>query len=336
MTSLPEEGRGRSEDRPSDTGQTRGMDDEMRFDGKVVVITGAGRGLGREYASLFAARGASVVVNDLGVAITDTGDGGEAPATNPADEVVAELTGAGGSAVANHDTIATPEGGEAIVATALEHFGRVDVVVNNAGQVRLQPFGEFPDDHIDTVISTQLKGALHVSRPAWRAMQGQGGGRIVNVSSGAAFNGVPNGTVYGMAKMGVIGLTRQMATEGASWGIGVDVVAPYAKTRIGTGFGPIPWSDELGEWLHPRLVAPLVGWLAHESCPVSGECFSVGGGHVARVSLVVNEGYVDRDATIESFAAHFEEVMGGPTTEVSPSASPVMARMLGGFRGPTA
>jgi NAD(P)-dependent dehydrogenase (short-subunit alcohol dehydrogenase family) len=307
---------------------------ELRFDGKVVVITGAGRGLGREYALLLAARGARVVVNDLGVAISDTDGSGDAPAVNPADEVVAEITGNGGEAVANHDTIATTEGGEAIVTSALDAFGRVDIVVNNAGQVRLQPFGAFPDEHIETVLATQLRGTLNVSRPAWRAMQAQGGGRFVNVSSGAAFNGVPNGAVYGMAKMGVIGLTRQMAVEGAPLGITTNVVAPYAKTRAGTGFGPIPWSDELGDWLHPRKVAPVVAWLAHDSCPANGECFSVGAGHVARVSLAVNEGFVDRDLTPESVAAAAEQILGGPTTEVSPFASPVMGAMLTGFTGP--
>lgn len=309
--------------------------DEMRFDDRVVVITGAGRGLGREYALLLASRGARVVVNDLGVAITDTGEGGEAPTANPADEVVAEIVAAGGEAVANHDTIATTSGGEAIVATALDTWGRVDVVVNNAGQVRLQPFATFADDHLDTVLDTQLRGTINVSRPAWRWMADHGGGRIVNVSSGAAFGGVPDGSVYGMAKLGVVGLTRQLSVEGAPLGIAVNVIAPYAKTRPGTGFGPIPWSDELAEWLHPRLVAPLVGWLAHADCPVTGECFSVGAGHVARVSLAVNDGYLDRDATIESIAVHLDEVTGGPTTEVTPTASPVMARMFGGYRGPT-
>jgi NAD(P)-dependent dehydrogenase (short-subunit alcohol dehydrogenase family) len=310
--------------------------DEMRFDDRVVVITGAGRGLGREYALLLASRGARVVVNDLGVAITDTGEGGEAPTTNPADEVVAEIAAAGGQAVANHDTIATTSGGEAIVATALDTWGRVDVVVNNAGQVRLAPFGTFADDHLDTVLDTQLRGTVNVSRPAWRWMAENGGGRIVNVSSGAAFGGVPDGSVYGMAKLGVVGLARQLSVEGAPLGIAVNVIAPYAKTRPGTGFGPIPWSDELAEWLHPRLVAPLVGWLAHADCPVTGECFSVGAGHVARVSLAVNEGYLDRDATIESIAAHLDDVTGGPTTEVTPTTSTVMARMFGGYRGPTA
>ena len=236
--------------------------------------------------------------------------------------------------MANHDTIATTDGGRAIVATALDAWGTVDVVVNNAGQVRLHDFADFPDEHIQTLLSTQLGGALNVGRAAWPVMGANGGGRIVNVSSGAAFNGVPGGTVYGMTKMGVVGLTRQQAVEGAAVGIAVNVIAPFAKTRLGTGFGPIPWSEELGEWLHPRKVAPLVGWLAHESCPATGECFSVGAGHVARVSLAVNAGYVDRDATIESIAANADAILGGPTTEITSTSASMMAAMMGGFDGP--
>jgi NAD(P)-dependent dehydrogenase (short-subunit alcohol dehydrogenase family) len=228
---------------------------ELRFDGKVAIVTGAGRGLGREYALQLAARGALVVVNDLGVAISDTDGSGDAPAVNPADEVVAEIVAAGGEAVANHDTIATVEGGQAIVATALEAFGSLDVVVNNAGQVRMQPFADFPDEHVATVIGTQLLGTLNVSRPAWRAMAASGGGRFVNVSSGAAYGGFENSSVYSMSKAGVIGLTIAMANEGESAGIAANVVAPYAKTRPGTGFGPIPWSEGLAEWLPPA------GWL---------------------------------------------------------------------------
>src|SRR6185436_9094346 len=188
---------------------------ELRFDGKVAVVTGSGRNLGREYALLLASRGARVVVNDFGVAISDTDGSGEAPSVNPADDVVREIADAGGEAVANHDSVATAKGGRAIVQTALEAFGRVDVVVNNAGQVRMAPFAEFSDDLTDTVIDTQLRGVLNVSRPAWRAMTESGadggGGRFVNVSSGAAFGGVPDGSVYSMAKMGVVGLTRAMA-----------------------------------------------------------------------------------------------------------------------------
>jgi len=305
--------------------------EKLRFNGSVAVITGAGRGLGREYALLLAARGARVVVNDFGVAISDTDDSGEPPATNPADEVVAEILAAGGEAVASYDTVATTEGGESIIQTALDAFGAVDIVVNNAGQVRMQPFGNFPEEHIATVVSTQLLGTLNVSRPAWRSMQNSGGGRIINVSSGAGYGGFTDSTVYSMAKAGVIGLTIAMANEGEAAGIAVNVIAPYAKTRIGTGFGPIPWSEDLAEWLHPRLVAPVVVWLAHPSCAVSGQCFAVGAGHVARVAFAVNEGFTDRDLTPESVAMHAAELATPPTFEIGGVASPLMPNMMSGY-----
>lgn len=307
--------------------------DTLTFDGAVAVITGAGRGLGREYALLLASRGAKVVVNDLGVAISDVDDGGEAPPVNPADEVVAEITAAGGAAVASHDSVATVEGANAIVRTAVEAFGTVDICVNNAGQVRMQPFANFPDEHIDTVISTQLLGTLNVGRAAWRVMQENGGGRIINVSSGAGYGGFENSSVYSMAKAGVIGLTIAMAKEGESAGIGVNVIAPYAKTRRGTGFGSIPWSEDLGEWLHPRKVAPLVVWLAHRSCTVSGQCFAVGAGHVARVAFAVNDGFTDRNLTPELVAAHVEEITQLPTRPTEGPESPLMASMMGGYSG---
>jgi NAD(P)-dependent dehydrogenase (short-subunit alcohol dehydrogenase family) len=309
------------------------VSDELRFDGKCVVVTGAGRNLGREYALLFAARGARVLVNDLGIGISDTDGVADAPTRNPADDVVAEIVAAGGDAIANHDTIATPEGGRAIVDAALDAFGTVDVVVNNAGQVRMAPFTELTEAQLDAVIDTQLRGALNVSRPAWAVMAERGGGRFVNVSSGAAFGGVPGGAVYGMAKMGVIGLTLAMASEGRDAGIAANVIAPYAKTRPETGFGPFPASAELNEWLHPRLVAPLVGWLAHEACPVTGECFSAGGGHYARVSLEIAHGLVDRDATVETIAAGAAEILDSPRTPVGGAqGSAAMRRMFEGFR----
>ncbi len=306
---------------------------ELRFDGKVVVVTGAGRGLGREYALLLAARGAMVVVNDLGVAISDTDGSGEAPPVNPADEVVAEIVGGGGAAVANHDSVATVEGGEAIVATALDAFGALDVVVNNAGQVRMQPFADFPDEHVATVIATQLLGTLNVSRPAWRVMAERGGGRFVTVSSGAAYGGFAGSTVYSMAKAGVIGLTGAMAAEGHRLGIVANAVAPYAKTRPGTGFGSIPWSEGLAEWLHPRKVAPLVAWLAHESCDVTGQCYAVGAGHVARVAFAVNDGFTDRELTPESVAEHAGALAAPTTSPATGPGSPLMAQMMDGFAG---
>jgi NAD(P)-dependent dehydrogenase (short-subunit alcohol dehydrogenase family) len=306
---------------------------ELRFDGKVAIVTGSGRNLGREYALLLASRGARVVVNDFGVAISDTDGSGEVPAANPADDVVREIVDAGGEAVASRDSVATAEGGRAIVQTALDAYGRVDVVVNNAGQVRMAPFADFSDDLTATVIDTQLRGVLNVSRPAWRAMADSGApGRFVNVSSGAAFGGVPDGSVYSMAKMGVVGLTRAMASEGRAAGIAANVISPSAKTRQGTGFGPIPWSPELAEWLHPRLVAPLVGWLAHDACPLTGEWFTVGGGHVARVGITVTEGYLDRDATVETIAAHVDEIMESPATPLGGGGGE-MSKMMRDYPG---
>jgi len=307
---------------------------KLRFDDKVVVVTGAGRNLGREYALAFAERGACVVVNDLGVGISDSDGEAVQPLTNPADDVVAEIKSAGGQAVANYDSIATPEGGRNIVTCALDAFGRVDVIVNNAGQVRMAPFEDFPEESIDALINTQLRGTLNVSRPAWKWMKEHGGGRIVNVSSGAAFGGVPNGSVYAMAKMGVIGLTRGMASEGAPLGIASNVVVPYAKTRLGTSFGPIPWSPELGDWLSPSLVAPLVVWLSHSECPLNGETLSVGAGWQAGMNISMAAGFSDRDCTVESIQENIETLMGAPHSPVTAFSSSAIKNLLGGFRIP--
>ncbi len=307
----------------------------MRFDNRVVVVTGAGRNLGREYALALAQRGAAVVVNDLGVGLSDTDGRAEDPTTNPADEVVAEILAAGGRAVANRDTVSTPVGGRSIVECALDSFGRIDVIVNNAGQVRMDDFGEFPEESVDALIDTQLRGALNVSRPAWKHMAGNGGGRFVNVSSGAAFGGVPNGVVYAMAKMGTIGLTFGMASEGRSLGISANVVVPYAKTRPGTSFGPIPWSSELGAWLDPALVAPLVVYLSHESCPLTGEVLSVGAGWQAGVSLRMVDGYRNRNATPEDIRDNSESLLRGHERTVDPFRSPAMRHLLDGFDVPS-
>lgn len=307
--------------------------DSCRFDGSVVLVTGAGRNLGREYALAFAERGAKVIVNDLGVGISDSDGLAEAPSINPADEVVEFITSTGGEAVANYASVASSEGGRAMVECALDTYGRLDVVINNAGQVRMAPFDEIPETSIDALIDTQLRGVLNVSRPAWSWMKGHGGGRFVNVSSGAAFGGVPDGAVYAMAKMGVIGLTRGMASEGASLGIATNVVVPYAKTRPGTPFGPIPWSEELGAWLSPHLVAPLVVWLGHRSCPLNGETLCVGAGWQGAVHMSLSDGWADRHLTPEGIADHLGEIMDAPTTPLTAFQSSAVRRMMAGFGG---
>ncbi len=306
----------------------------MRFDGRVAIVTGAGRNLGREYAVALANRGAHVVVNDLGVGISDSDGDAPAPPSNPAFAVVDEILAAGGSAIANTDSVATSNGGRAMVQAAIDAFGTVDIVVNNAGQVRMAPFAELPDASIDALIDTQLRGPLNVGRPAWEVMAAKGYGRIINVSSGAAFGGVPGGSAYGMAKMGTVGLTRGMASEARKLGIRVNVVAPYAKTRPGSGMGPWPWSAELADWLHPRFVAPLVLYLAHEDCAANGEWFTVGAGHVARVGLNITDGVIERDAEPEWIGANLAAILTGEQHALDLQSPGPMPSMMRGFGPP--
>ena len=303
---------------------------ELRWDGRVAVVTGAGRNLGRAYARLLAARGARVVVNDLGVPISDTDGAGEAPAVNPAQTVVDEIVADGGDAVLSTDSVATPEGGEAITARAIDAFGRLDIVINNAGVVRQAPFADYDADLLDDELASQIGGHFNVSRAAWPILVAAGYGRILNLSSGAGLWGVAGMTGYAAAKMGVVGLTRALALEGAQHHIAVNVVAPCAKTRPG-GFGPIPESPALHAWLSMEQVAPVVAWLVHEDCDVSGECFSVGGGYIGRVAIAVNEGWRDRPLTPESVRDHWATVMrDGPWTPLAPGAGD-LDRMLRGF-----
>jgi NAD(P)-dependent dehydrogenase (short-subunit alcohol dehydrogenase family) len=308
-----------------------GEDEELRWDGRVAVITGAGRNLGREYALLLASRGAKVVVNDLGIAISDTDGSGDAPAENPAHAVVTEIRAAGGEAIANTGDVTSAAGGEAIVGAALGEWGRVDVLINNAGVVRQAPFEDYGPELTAPVFASQLDGHFNVSRPAWRAMKEQGFGRILNLSSGAGLWGVPQMAGYSTAKMGIVGLTRALAQEGAAHGIAVNAMAPNAKTRPG-GFGPIPASPQLHEWLSLDVVAAVAVWLVHETCTVTGECFTVGGGYVGRVMVAVNDGWRgERPLTPESVRAGWADVMAdGPWTPL-PAGSGDIGRMLEGF-----
>ena len=271
---------------------------DLGFDGRVAIITGAGGGLGREHALLLASRGARVVVNDLGGSVA--GEGGD---TGPADRVAREINGAGGEAVADTHSVATPEGGEAIVATALEHFGRVDIVVNNAGILRDKTFHNMTSDLLDPVIDVHLKGAFHVTRPAWVKMREQSYGRVVNTSSNSGILGNFGQSNYGAAKMGLVGLTRVLAVEGAKYNIKVNAIAPVAKTRM---------TEELlgsmGDKIEPALVSPLVAFLAHEDCPVTGEVYSAAGGRIARFFIGLTHGYYNPHLSVEDVRDHLAEI----------------------------
>lgn len=302
----------------------------VRFDDRVVVVTGAGRNLGRRYALDLAARGAQVVVNDLGVVLSDTDGTGVPPPRNPAFDVVDEITAAGGVAVANTDSVSDPGGADALVRAALDAFGRLDAVINNAGVVRQAPVGEQTAAVYGPVVASQIHGHLEVTRAAWPALVESGKGRILNVSSGAGLWGVAGMTAYATAKMAVVGLTRALALEGRAVGIGVNVIAPSAKTRPG-GFGPIPASPRLHDWMSAEEVSPLALWLVHPDCETTGECFSVGGGYVGRVVISVNEGFHGRPLSPEGLRDHWDIVVAdGPWTTL-PAGSGDVVRMLDGY-----
>jgi NAD(P)-dependent dehydrogenase (short-subunit alcohol dehydrogenase family) len=271
---------------------------DLGFDGKVAIITGAGGGLGRAHALDLARRGALVVANDLGGSVDGTGSGSTA-----AQAVVDEITAAGGEAVANYDSVATPEGGRAVVQTALDAWGRVDIIINNAGILRDASFKNMDADKVDPVLDVHLRGAFNVTQPAWETMREQGYGRIVNTSSGAGVFGNFGQTNYGAAKMGLVGLTRVLAVEGAKSNIKANAIAPVAKTRMTEDIlGPV------ADKLLPEMVTPVVAFLAHESCPTSGEVFSVGGGRVARVFIAVTRGITETALTAETVRDRFDEI----------------------------
>jgi NAD(P)-dependent dehydrogenase (short-subunit alcohol dehydrogenase family) len=271
---------------------------DLGFDGKVAIVTGAGGGLGRSHALELARRGALVVVNDLGGSVDGTGS-----ATTAAQVVVDEIKAAGGEAVANYDSVATPEGGANIVQTALDTFGGIHIIVNNAGILRDSSFKNMDKDKLEPVLDVHLKGAFYVTQPAWAHFREQNYGRIVNTSSAAGIFGNFGQTNYGAAKMGLVGLTRVLAVEGAKNNIKANVIAPVAKTRMTEDL-----LGALADKLLPETVTPLVVFLAHEDVPVTGEVYSVGGGRVARVFIAVTPGITDPKLTAESVRDGFAQI----------------------------
>jgi NAD(P)-dependent dehydrogenase (short-subunit alcohol dehydrogenase family) len=275
--------------------------DTYGFEGRVAVVTGAGRGIGRAYARLLAARGARVVVNDLGGSMTGIGAD-----TGPASEVVAEIVSARGEAIADGNDVASEDGARALVATALEHFGRLDAIVNNAGIIRWAALPEVDVDNIRQHLAVHLEGTFNTVRAAWPHFVDRGYGRIVNTTSSGMF-GLPSNLGYAAAKAGVVGLTRSVAVAGAAHGIRCNLVAPAAFTRMaGTADDDSPMATQMAA----ELVAPMVGVLAHEHCPVTGEIYAAGAGRFARIFVAQGEGYVDTTGapTIEDVAEHWSEI----------------------------
>lgn len=271
---------------------------ELGFDGKVALISGAGGGLGRQHALLLASRGALVVVNDLGGAVD--GSGSDAGA---AQKVANEINALGGDAAADTNSVATPEGGAAMVKAAIDRFGRIDIVINNAGILRDKSFHNMEPSLMNPVFDVHLKGAFHVTQPAFVHMRTQGFGRIVSTSSAAGLFGNFGQTNYGAAKMGLVGFTRVLAVEGAKYNIKANAIAPLALTRMTENL-----LGGLGEKLGPEFIAPVVAYLAHEDCPVSGEVFSVGGGRVARIFIGETQGYFNATLSMEDVRDNFDTI----------------------------
>lgn len=271
---------------------------ELGFDGRVAVVTGAGRGLGREYALLLAARGARVVVNDVGGSL-----GGDGADDRPAAEVVREIRAAGGTAVVSTDSVATVTGGRAIVESALDNFGRVDILIHNAGNVRRSPLAEMSYHDFDAVLDVHLRGAFHVVREAFPQMCAAGYGRIVLTSSIGGLYGNQDVANYGVAKAGIIGLANVAALEGAPSNVRCNVIVPAAVTRMAEGLDTSAYPP-----MGADLVAPAVGWLAHESCSITGEMLVAIAGRIARAYIAETPGVYRPSWTVEDVAAHVAQI----------------------------
>ncbi len=262
---------------------------EVRFDDRVAIVTGAGGGLGRGHALLLASRGAKVVVNDLGGARDGTGSG-----TAMADQVVADIKAAGGEATPDYNAVNTAEGGEALVKTAMDAYGKVDIVVNNAGILRDRAFHNVTEEDWDAVLSVHLKGAFCVTQPAFRVMRQNSYGRIVFTTSAAGLFGNFGQSNYGSAKMGLVGLMNTLKIEGQKYSILPNTVAPLAGSRLTEDILPPPMLEKL----KPELVTPIVAYLCSEECTESGGVWSAGGGYFGRVAMMEGKG-VGLDASGE-------------------------------------
>lgn len=271
----------------------------LRYDGKVCIVTGAGNGLGKTYALLFAARGAKVVVNDLGG--SHSGEGSD---NRAADLVVEEIKKAGGEACSNYDSV---EFGDKIVKTALDTYGRVDIIINNAGILRDKSFMKMSQQDWDLIYTVHLKGTYMLCKAAWATMRAQGYGRIVNVASAAGIYGNNGQANYSAAKLGIVGLTNTLAREGASKNIKVNTIAPLAGSRMTATIMP----EDMLNALKAEYVAPVVAYLSHDSCEETGGLFELGAGWVAKLQWARAKGATmpPGDATPEAVAKMWAQVI---------------------------
>ncbi|MBW1867034.1 MAG: SDR family NAD(P)-dependent oxidoreductase [Deltaproteobacteria bacterium] len=279
-------------------------EDKIRFDDRVAIITGAGAGLGRVYALELAKRGAKVVINDMGGARDGSGDSSK----SPADEVVAEIRALGGQAAANYDNVATAEGGENIVKTALDAFGTVDILINNAGILRDKSFIKMTPENWNAVLAVHLNGAYNVSRPAFKVMREKGYGRIVMTTSAAGLYGNFGQTNYTAAKLALVGFMNTLKLEGKKYNIKVNTIAPVAASRLTEDVLP----PDFLEKLKPEFVAPMALFLCSEKCPVTGNIYNAGMGFYNRAAIVTGPGTIVGDGTripaVEDIESHLNKI----------------------------
>jgi NAD(P)-dependent dehydrogenase (short-subunit alcohol dehydrogenase family) len=274
----------------------------FRFDDRVALVTGAGTGLGRSHALLLASRGARIVVNDPGGAAD--GKGGS---NAVADKVVEEIRAAGGEAIANYDSVSDRDGAARMVKAAIDTFGKLDIVINNAGILRDKTFAKMDLDDFDLVIKVHLLGSVYVTKAAWQHMIDRKYGRIVLTTSGSGLAGNYGQSNYGAAKAGMVGLMNNLMMEGAKFNIKINCISPVAATRMTQGIMP----EQLLRRLEPEQISPAVAWLCAEQCDVTGEIIAAAAGWFSRIKLVKTKGAVlgtDRLTTIEEFAAAMNQI----------------------------
>ena len=301
----------------------------IRFDGQVALVTGGGRGMGREHCLLLAKRGASVVVNDLGVAME-----GHQQAEDPATAVAEEIRAAGGQAVANHDDVGSRDGPATMVQNALDHFGRIDIIVHNAGIVTFAPFADLTYDQYRALVNVHLDGGFLLAKAAWPHMVRQQYGRLVFITSQAALSGVPNLAHYAVAKTGLTGLARALALEGEPLGIRANTLGVTALTRMMTGFfhreneGQRPVNAHMNanteEWwannMRPDQVSPVLAWLASRECDVNGRIIDTAGGYTVHQYLATTRGYFDAEGAPENVHEHRAEILDRDDAQVFDNA----------------
>jgi NAD(P)-dependent dehydrogenase (short-subunit alcohol dehydrogenase family) len=296
---------------------------ECRFDGRVIVITGAGNGLGRAHAELIASRGGSVVVNDAEVAVDGTPIHGHS-----ADAVAEGIRARGGHAIADGNDVSDPDGGARLIDAALAWGGRLDGIIHSAGILRNAGIEDMSGPTLSDVLDVHLYGAFHVIRPAWPHLISQRFGRIVLTSSAAGIFGAVGSSNYAAAKMGLVGLALSLAEEGRNHGVLANVIVPMARTRMSVdSLNVLPplMRDRLDQ-LDPASVATVVGWLAHEDCAVTGEIFAASGGHVQRIVTAITSGIDEQSPSIESVRQQFDAIRDLSTLE--PADNPVKALQL--------